>query len=105
MVWNKGKLCEKMCFIFLNKALTHVRLHPINTIKPRKKPHPFKGIVLPRMKFQKLFVIALCKGNFKMSSLQIKMFDITSNFVLFLISLRHKPCGPCVYFLYSSVPL
>ncbi len=24
-------------FFFLNEALTHVRLHPINTIKPRKK--------------------------------------------------------------------
>ncbi len=35
-------------FFFLNEALTHVRLHPINTIKPRKKKkkkkvtHPFK---------------------------------------------------------------
>ncbi len=29
---------------FKNEAWTHVRLHPINTIKPRKKPvnHPFK---------------------------------------------------------------
>ncbi len=43
---NKGKLCEKK--FFLNEALTHVRLYPINTIKPRKKTvnHPFKKYIL-----------------------------------------------------------
>ncbi len=33
----KANYVKKKLVFFLNEALTHVRLHPINTIKPRKK--------------------------------------------------------------------
>ncbi len=40
-MWNKGKLCELFFFLHFYETLTHVRLHPINTIKPRKKVNNF----------------------------------------------------------------
>uniref|UniRef100_A0A673KP75 E3 ubiquitin-protein ligase UBR4 n=1 Tax=Sinocyclocheilus rhinocerous TaxID=307959 RepID=A0A673KP75_9TELE len=61
-----------MCF-FKNEALTHVRLHPINTIKPRKNPvnHPFKdqslktniSILILNTGCYFYFIVGLPSGN------------------------------------------